>query len=133
MKKQHKNLGNKNIPEYSTVKEIVVTGTKRGGDKKQFVFLDKNRNECTRNYNQTWREISSFGTFLALKGLDRQKKIAVIGENCFEWMIAYYATLCGGNISVPMDAKLPFEDIEDQLIRCDCDAFVYTDYFKDFA
>lgn len=133
MKKQHKNLGNKNIPEYSTVKEIVVTGTKRGGDKKQFVFLDKNRNECTRNYNQTWREISSFGTFLALKGLDHQKKIAVIGENCFEWMIAYYATLCGGNISVPMDAKLPFEDIEDQLIRCDCDAFVYTDYFKDFV
>lgn len=133
MKKQHKNLGNKNIPEYGTIKEIVVKGTQMGGDKKQFVFLDKNKNECTRNYNQSWREISSLGTFFALKGLDRQKKIAVIGENCYEWMVAYYATLVGGNVTVPMDAKLPYEDIEDQLIRCDCDALVYTDKFNDFV
>ena len=37
MKKQHKNRGDKNIPDYSTLKEIIVTGTKRGGDKKMFM------------------------------------------------------------------------------------------------
>ena len=31
------------VSEYSTVKEIVVEGTAAGGDKKQFVFLDKNK------------------------------------------------------------------------------------------
>ena len=75
-------MGNKNIPEYSTIKEIVVKGTAMGGDKKQFVFLDKNKNECTRNYNQSWREISSIGTFFFLHGLKNQMKIAIIGENC---------------------------------------------------
>ncbi len=133
MDKQHKNLGNKNIPEYNTIKEIVVKGTQMGGDKKQFVFLDKNKNECTRTYNQSWSEISSLGTFFALKGLKDHKKIAVIGENCYEWMVAYYAALVGGNVIVPLDAKLSYEDIEDQLIRCDCDALVYTVAFSDFV
>ena len=126
-------MGNKNIPEYSTIKEIVVKGTAMGGDKKQFVFLDKNKNECTRNYNQSWREISSIGTFFFLHGLKNQTKIAIIGENCYEWMVAYYATLCGGNITVPMDCKLPADDLADQLIRCDCDALVYTEKFEEMV
>ena len=130
MKKQSSNLGNKNIPNYLTIKEIVVKGTKVGGDKKQFVYLDSDKKECTTTYNQTWRQISSIGTFYYIKGLNGKKKIAIIGENCFEWMLAYYATLVGGNISVPMDCKLPVEDLADQLIRCGCDALVYTPKFQ---
>ena len=118
------------IPEYETVKEIVVKGTRRGGDKKQFVFLDKNKNECVRSFNQTWSEMSALGTFFYIKGIDGKKKISIIGENCFEWMTAYYATLVGGNITVPMDCKLPADDLADQLIRCGSDALVYTDKFE---
>ena len=62
-----------------------------------------------------------------------KKKIAIIGENCYEWMIAYYATLIGGNITVPMDCKLPADDLADQLIRCGCDALVITDKFAQMA
>lgn len=129
LKKQHKNLGNQNIPTYKTIKEIVVKGTEMGGDKRQFVFLDKNKNECIRTFNQTWSEMSAIGTVFSVNGLNGKKKIAIIGENCFEWMVAYYATLVGGNITVPMDCKLPAEDLADQLIRCGCDALVYTSKF----
>ncbi len=125
--KQKKNSNR--ITEYSTIKEIVVEGTKAGGDKRQFVFLDKNKNECIRSFNQTWDEMSSLGTFFAKKGLNGGKKISIIGENCFEWMITYYATLVGGNITVPMDCKLPADDLADQLIRCGSDALVYTSKF----
>lgn len=118
-----------NSPDYNTVKEIIVTGVKKGGDKRQFVFLDKNKKECERSFNQTWNEIAAIGTFFYGRGLNGKKKIAIIGENCFEWMIIYYATLVGCNITVPMDAKLPEEDLADQLIRCGCDALVYTDKF----
>ena len=116
-------------PTYQTVKEIIVKGAKKGGDKRQFVFLDKKKNECERSFNQTWNEIAAIGTFFYGRGLDGKKKIAIIGENCFEWMVIYYATLVGGNITVPMDCKLPEEDLADQLIRCGCDALVYTDKF----
>ncbi len=118
------------ITEYSTVKEIVVEGTKAGGDKRQFVFLDKNKSECIRSFNQTWDEMSTLGTFFAKNGLTGGKKISIIGENCFEWMITYYATLVGGNITVPMDCKLPADDLADQLVRCGSDALVYTSKFE---
>lgn len=130
MKKQHKNLGNPNIPDYSTLKEIIVTGTKRGGDKRMVMFLDKEKNMCELNYNQMWRKICGLGTYFKSLGLVEHKKIAIIGENVIEWVIAYYATLCGGNITVPMDYKLPAEDLADQLIRCGCDALVYTARFS---
>lgn len=118
------------IKEYETVKEIVVTGTEAGGDKRQFVFLDKNKKECERSFNQTWDEMSALGSFFSKNGLNGGKKISIIGENCFEWMITYYATLVGGNITVPMDCKLPADDLADQLIRCSSDALVYTSKFE---
>ncbi len=130
MKKQHKNLGNPNIPDYNTLKEIIVTGTKRGGDKRMIMFLDKEKNMCELNYNQMWRNICGLGTYFKSLGLIEHKKIAIIGENVIGWVIAYYATLCGGNVTVPMDCKLPAEDLYDQLIRCGCDALVYTDKFN---
>ncbi len=117
------------LSEYTTIKEIVVKGTQAGGDKRQYVFLDKNKNECIRSFNQTWDEMSAIGTLFAKNGLTGGKKISIIGENCFEWMITYYATLVGGNITVPMDCKLPADDLADQLIRCGSDALVYTSKF----
>ncbi len=130
MKKQHKNLGNPNIPDYSTLKEIIVTGTKRGGDKRMVMYLDREKNMCELSYNQMWRKICGLGTYFKSLGLVEHKKIAIIGENVIEWVIAYYAVLCGGNINVPMDYKLPAEDLADQLIRCGCDALVYTAKFS---
>lgn len=130
MKKQNKNQGSKTIPDYGTLKEIIVSGTKRGGDKRMVMYLDKQKNMCEMNYNQMWRKICGLGTYFKSLGLVEHKKIAIIGENVIEWVIAYYATLCGGNIVVPMDYKLPAEDLADQLIRCGCDALVYTAKFS---
>ncbi len=129
MKKIHKNAVTVEIPEYETLKEIVVKGTEMGGDKRQFMFV-KNGVDHERNYNQTWREICGFGTYLYSLGLRNHEKIAIIGENCFEWMIGYYSCIIGGYISVPMDCKLPVDDLADQLIRCECDALIYTDKFE---
>ncbi|MBQ7121577.1 MAG: AMP-binding protein [Clostridia bacterium] len=133
MGKKHSNMGNANLPTYQTLKEIIVKGTEAGGDKRQYVFLDKNKKECIRSFNDTWAEMSALGTLFINKGLNGKKKIAIIGENCYEWMIAYYATLVSGNITVPMDCKLPAEDLADQLIRCGCDALVITKKFVTMA
>ena len=109
-----------------TLKDIIIYGTKKGGDKRHFVFLDQNKKEDERTFNQSMKEILSLGTYYYLQGLDGKKKIAIIAENSYEWVIAYYSTLFGGNISVPMDLKLDDSDLVSQLTRCGCDALVYT-------
>lgn len=123
-------IGNKNIPEYETLKEIIVEGTRKGGDKRQYVFLNKKHQECVRSFNETWRETCGIGCYFLSKGLKNGAKIAIIGENSFDWVVAYYATLVGGNITVPMDCKLSEEDLGDQLIRCECDALVYSHHYE---
>lgn len=131
--KTHKNQVKVTIPEYQTIREIIVKGTAAGGDKKQFMFLDKNKELKEVNYNQTWDNMSRLGTYFFSKGLKNGKKIAIISDNIIEWAFAYYAILVGGNVCVPMDAKLNDDDLEDQIIRCGCEGLVYSPRFADFA
>lgn len=114
------------ITKLKTLKDIIVYGTKKGGNKRQFIFLDADKKVDERSFNQTWGEITSLGTSFYQHGLDGQKKIAIIAENSYEWVVAFYSTLIGGNISVPMDMKLSTEELVSQLVRCGCDALIYT-------
>lgn len=115
------------ISKFKTLKEIIVYGTKKGGDKRQFIFLNSDKKEEERTFNQTWDEITALGTYYYLHGIDGKKKVAIIAENSYEWIVAYYSTLIGGNISVPMDIKLNDDELVSQLVRCECDALVYTE------
>lgn len=133
MKKTHKNAVKVEIPEYQTIREIVLEGTARGGDNKQFMFLDRKKQLQEVNFNQTFYRIRTLSTYFYSKGLKNSKKIAIVSENLIEWGFAYYAIIVGGNVCVPMDAKLSYEDIEDQIIRCDCDAVVCSAKFRKFA
>ncbi|MBR3621438.1 MAG: AMP-binding protein [Clostridia bacterium] len=121
------------ISKLRTLKEIIEYGTRKGGDKRQFIFLDADKNVDERSFNQTWDEITSLGTYYYLHGLDGGKKIAIIAENSYEWIVSYYATLIGGNIAVPMDIKLSDEEIVSQLVRSGCEAMVYCDETEHFV
>ena len=132
-KKAHKNQVKVHIPEYQTIREIVFKGTEMGGDNKQFMFLDRNKQLQEINYNQTFRLIRTLSTYFYSKGLKDGAKIAIVSDNCIYWAFAYYAIIVGGNVCVPMDAKLSYDDIEDQLVRCDCEAVIYSHKFQKFV
>ena len=123
------------ILKLKTLKEIIVYGTKKGGDKRQFVFLNVNADKRVeeRSFNQTWDEITSLGTYYYLHGIDGGKKVAITAENSYEWIVSYYATLIGGNIAVPMDIKLSDSEIVSQLVRSGCDAMIYCDETAHFV
>lgn len=132
-KKVHKNQATVTIPDYMTIREIVLKGTEVGGNNKQFMFLDRNKNLCESNYNETFFRIRTLSTYFHSKGLKKGAKIAIVSDNCIDWGFAYYAIIVGGGVCVPMDAKLSNDDIEDQLIRCDCEAMVYSRKFAKFS
>ena len=81
------------IKDIKTLREIIEYGTKKGGDKRHYVFLNDRKQEEERSFNQTWDEIVALGTWYYMHGMDGQKKICIIAENSYEWIIAYYATL----------------------------------------
>ena len=55
--------------------------------------------------------IDALGTALISFNL-KGKRIAVIGENRFEWEIAYLAIACGTGIVVPLDKSLPENELK---------------------
>ena len=74
--------------------------------------------------------INALGTALINLGL-KGKRIAVIGENRYEWEIAYLSIVCGTGIVVPLDKSLPANELELLIERSDIEAIFYTKKYSD--
>ena len=74
--------------------------------------------------------INALGTSLINLGL-KGKRIAVIGENRYEWEIAYLSIVCGTGIVVPLDKSLPANELELLIERSDIEAIFYTKKYSD--
>lgn len=55
---------------------------------------------------------------------------AVSGASSYAWLISYFGIVCGGNVSVPLDAQLNEDDIADLLNRSDSIVFFYDKRFE---
>ncbi|MDR2487160.1 MAG: AMP-binding protein, partial [Clostridiales Family XIII bacterium] len=71
------------------------------------------------------RDVTELGTAFMDLGL-HGKHIAVIGENRYEWVVTYLATVCGVGVIVPIDRELTAEEIAHLLTRAGASALVYS-------
>jgi long-chain acyl-CoA synthetase len=71
------------------------------------------------------RDVTAFGTALLDAGL-REKPVAVVGENRYEWIVTYLAAVCGGGVIVPIDRELGAEEIAHLLARAEAGCIVYS-------
>ena len=83
--------------------------------------------------NITHREvrerIDALGTALIDMGL-KGKRIAVIGENRWEWEIAYLAIVCGTGVVVPLDKSLPENELKSLIERSEVEAIFYSQKYE---
>lgn len=75
----------------------------------------------TYTYEELGEIVNSLGTSLIDMGL-KNKRIAIIGENCFEWEISYLAITCGTGIAVPLDKMLPENELKKVLQKSKAEA-----------
>lgn len=74
--------------------------------------------------------VDSLGTALIDLGL-KNKRIAVIGENRYEWEIAYLSVVCGTGIVVPLDRSLPENELEALIERSEVEAIFYSKRYEE--
>lgn len=77
-------------------------------------------------------DVNSMGTELLNMGLEG-KRIAIIGKNRYEWMVSYFATLCGLGVCVPLDKGLPYDEAESSLIRSKADVLIFDNAHIDMV
>lgn len=70
------------------------------------------------------RDVIDTGTEFMNMGL-KGKRLAIIGKNRYEWMLGYYAHLCGLGIVVPLDKGLPYEELELSLQNSHSDVLLF--------
>lgn len=126
----------KNIPLYDVrkikdLRDMLNSSVEIYGDKPAFLVKYKSGgNYEPVSYKQFKRDVESFGTALSSLGL-KGGKIAVIGENRYEWALTYLATVNGTGIIVPLDKDLPENEIENLLVRSEANAIIYSGHIKE--
>lgn len=119
------------VPQVSNLKELISVVADKYGDKPAFTF-ERNNEIIHISYRQFQSDVDALGT--ALFNLDiRNTKIAVLGENSYEWILTYFATVNSGNVILPLDRELPAGDIKAILDDSDAEVLIHADGFKHIA
>ncbi|NLD19386.1 MAG: AMP-binding protein [Clostridiales bacterium] len=99
------------------IKHMIETSRMLYGDHVAFMQKDDNSTPYRKiTYKDMLVDVDALGTFLIDRGLEG-KRIAVIGENCYQWAISYLATICGVGVVVPLDKELPPEELKNLIIE----------------
>jgi long-chain acyl-CoA synthetase len=77
-------------------------------------------------FYQLKEDIDGLGTAFMNLGLNG-KKVAIIGENRYEWALAYFAVTCGMGVVVPLEKELKPSEIYELLECVNVSAVVYSD------
>lgn len=82
------------------------------------------------SYKEFSNQVNALGTALVNLSL-KDKRIAVISENRYEWAVSYLAVVAGTGIVVPMDKSLPENEIKSLIERSEVDAIIFSDKYLD--
>lgn len=79
----------------------------------------------TETYRKLRDDIHGLGTAMILLGL-KDKKVAVIGENSYHWLVSYFSIVNGTGVAVPIDRELKPKEISALLDRAGVSGLIYS-------
>lgn len=110
------------VREIASLKDMVDSSCKLYGNDDAFLVKDKPGGEYRPiSYNQFGEEVNALGTKFIEMGL-KGKKIAIVAENCYPWVVTYFATVNGTGVVVPIDRELKPGEIANLLKRAEAEA-----------
>ena len=98
------------VRKITDLRDLINQSVELYADRPAFTVKKKNGQQYDITYKQYGEEIKALGTALTDMGL-AGKKIAVAGDNSYEWCLSYMATVTGVGVIVPIDKELLFDDI----------------------
>ncbi|MDO4383950.1 MAG: AMP-binding protein [Eubacteriales bacterium] len=117
---------------YTDIREIVTLKDMLAGSVEQYpknpafwVKEKKGQPYVPINYQLLQHDVNALGTKLTEMGLSG-KRIAVMGQGCYEWIVTYLAVMNGVGVIVPIDKELSGPEIENLLRTAECDTIFCT-------
>lgn len=107
------------------LQELVRYAAAQFGEAPAFLY-EQNGRKVQVSYTGFRSDVNSLGTYFYSLGLTGGKKIALIGENSYPWILTYFAAVNGSNIIVPLDKELSDAEALALLEKAGCDALIYS-------
>ncbi|MCR4702956.1 MAG: AMP-binding protein [Saccharofermentans sp.] len=102
---------------FTDLRDLVVRTCDKYSELDAFIFRRSPKlSEVHRSFYEYGNDIKGLATYL-LNSEYAGARIAVVGENAYEWFVSYNAILSSGAIGVPLDRALPEEELIQLLER----------------
>lgn len=86
----------------------------------------------TVSYKQFCHDVTSIGSFFASQfGIGQ--KIAIIGENSYEWIVAHFSITSTHNVAVPLDKDISLPEAKRIISDCNVRAIIHSCAYADFV
>lgn len=121
---------NKNILKVTDLKDMLNKTRNLYGEKIGYKVKLNEGEYKTYTHSEIRDMINYLGTALINLGL-KDKRIAVIGENRYEWELSYLSIVCGTGIVVPLDKSLPANELEELIERSEVEAIFYSKPYEE--
>ena len=116
---------------YENLKVMLEKSGELHGDRPAYIFKTNEPGKFREITHKEFRDdINALGTKLINLGL-KDKRIAVISENRYEWGVVYLSVVAGTGVIVPLDKSLPDNEIESLIIRSGVEAIFYSSKYND--
>lgn len=122
----------KNVLEVRDLKDMLNKTRELYGDRPGYKIKLGEENYKTYTHSEIRDMVNYLGTALISLGL-KNKRIAVIGENRYEWELAYLSIVCGTGIGVPLDKSLPANELEELIERSEVEAIFYSRKYEEIV
>ena len=86
----------------------------------------------TKTYEEFGRELCELANAFIDNGW-QDKRIALIGENSYRWLLSYFAVVNTGATVVPLDKELDKEEIADLIKRSDSSILIHSENYDEEA
>mgnify|MGYP004537966713 FL=1 len=112
--------------KYTDLKDMLKQTGEAYGDRPAYIFKTEEKGKFrTITHKEFRNEINALGTVLINMGL-KDKRIAIISENRYEWELSYLAIASGVGVVVPLDKSLPDNELESLILRSQVEAIIYS-------
>lgn len=127
---------NRNYPlyereEYETLSQMVWEKAQKCGDKIAFQYR-RGKNIFSVTYREYLDDAVSASKYLSER-CNGRSHIAILGENSYQWLVIFMATVMSGNVVVPLDKELDAAGIGGLLTHSNSQICVYSDAYSDIA
>lgn len=119
--------------KFENIRGIIRNSMDQYADNNAFIIKETKGKEIKYKnitYRQLNEHVDSLGTKFLQMGL-KDKRIAIIGKNRYEWVVTYLATINGTGIVVPLDKGLPEQEIESSLERSQANVIVFEEQYSE--